>query len=67
MNQSKFDQIIQIYNGVQKKILLVAEASMPEQQYRPFRKLVMDEFGHGGARDKVVDLFKNETKSTGQR
>lgn len=56
-NYSKFQEILTIYNGVQKKILLVAEASMPLNNFKAFRKLVLDEFGHGGARDKLREIL----------
>lgn len=56
----KAEQILKIYNQVLNKILLYAEASLPEKNYQAFRKLAIKEFGHGGAKDKVTALMKGK-------
>ena len=56
----KAEQILKIYNQVLNKILLYAEASLPDKNYQAFRKLVIKEFGHGGAKDKVTALMKGK-------
>ena len=42
------DQIIQLINMRVKKILDLAELSLPRDKYVIFRKLTLDEFGKSG-------------------
>ncbi len=49
--------VIGVYSEVQRKILLFGETSLPEPSYRAFRRLVMEEFGYGGAKDKVKAIL----------
>ena len=64
MNSDKSIEIIKIYNQVQIRILLFAETSLPEHNFQAFRKLVIQEFGHGGAKDKVMSLFSKNRNVT---
>lgn len=57
--ENKSKQIIKIYNEVQRKILLYGESALPATSYPAFRKLVIEAFGHGGAKDKLNELFNN--------
>ena len=63
-NEVKYREIVKLYNGVQRKILLFAEIVIPEKNFQAFRKLVLDEFGHGGAKDKLDQIFSNETNGS---
>ena len=40
-------------------VLTVAEAALPESQFRAFRKLVLDEFGHKGLESEIIDLLRD--------
>ncbi len=42
------DQITQIVNVRVKKILDLAELSLPQDKFPIFRKLILDEFGKSG-------------------
>lgn len=42
------DQITDLVDGHLSRVLLVAEAAMPESQFKAFRKFVLDEFGRKG-------------------
>jgi hypothetical protein len=53
----KLTKIIKIHNRLQRKILLFGEACLPENKFQAFRKLVIESFGHGGAKDDLCELF----------
>jgi hypothetical protein len=40
--------IMAAINARINKVLLLAEAALPESQFRPFRRLMLDEFGNSG-------------------
>ena len=42
------DQIMQLVNARVKKILDLAELSLPKEKFPLFRKLTLDEFGKSG-------------------
>ena len=42
------------------RVLLVAEASLPERQFIAFRKLLLDEFGNSGLNQDLRRLFGRE-------
>ena len=42
------DQIVQLVNARVKKILDLAELSLPQDKFLIFRKLTLDEFGRSG-------------------
>lgn len=53
------------------RVLLVAEAALPHSQFQPYRKIVLNEFGHsnGLARDIeriVADYEKGNGKESGR-
>lgn len=56
-------EILRIHNRIQNQILLFGEASLPDNRYEAFRKLVIRAFGYGGAKDELLKLFEHETKS----
>jgi hypothetical protein len=39
------------------KVLTIAEAALPSEQYPAFRKLVLDEFGRNGLEGELYELF----------
>jgi len=52
------NEIIDILNEGRKRILLYAQASLPQSQLEAFRKLVLDEMGKSGIEGKVMDIFE---------
>ena len=54
--------IIKIYSAVQRKILLFGETAMGDAKFQAFRKLVIEEFGHGGTKDKLQRLFDKSNR-----
>jgi hypothetical protein len=47
-----------------RKILLCAEASLSPEAYKPFRKLVLDEFGNSGLVKDLQGLYKSERQKS---
>jgi hypothetical protein len=41
-----------------RRVLQVAEASLPSDRYPAFRKLVLDEFGRSGLETELERVFK---------
>ena len=54
--------IIKIYSNVQSKVLLYGETALSEKSFSALRKLVMDEFGHGGAKDRLAEALGGDDK-----
>jgi len=54
-------QVLEIYSSVCNRVLRVAQAALPENQFQAFRRLVLDEFGEQGAGRRVRQLFKLST------
>ena len=44
------------------RVLLVAESSLPERQFRAYRKVVLDEFGKSGLERELEELFQLNEK-----
>lgn len=49
--------IINLVNPRLAKVLTIAETALPREQFRPFRKLVLDEFGWNGLEGELYELF----------
>jgi hypothetical protein len=55
-------QVIALLNKHKNKVLLVAESSLPEAQFRAYRKLVLDEFGRNGMEKELEELFDQQER-----
>ena len=53
-----FEQVFKIYDESKNRILLFVEASVPPEQFRALRKLILDELGLSGAEGKVKKLLE---------
>ncbi len=53
------DQIIQLINMRVKKILDLAELSLPRDKYTIFRKLTLDEFGKSGLGKELERVMRS--------
>ncbi len=42
------EMILQLLNARKNRVLLVAQSSLPESQFKAFRQIFLDEFGKGG-------------------
>lgn len=45
---SLYQVIIELLNARKNRVLLVAQSSLPESQYKAFRQIFLNEFGKGG-------------------
>ena len=54
----RIEEIFKIYDESKNRILLYLEASVPSEQFRALRKLILDELGLSGAQGKVKKLFE---------
>ena len=43
------------------QVLLIGEASLPESQFRAFRKLTLDQFGKSGLEKDLERVFEDRT------
>jgi len=60
------EEIFKIYSESKNRILLFVEASVPPEQFRALRKLILDELGRSGAEGKVRELL-NKTDRAGMK
>lgn len=51
-----------IINTRLNRVLLIAESSLSEHQFKAYRKLVLDEFGRSGLTSELESLLKSERK-----
>jgi len=51
------EEVIGIYAEVLKSVLLIGEASLPESQFRAFRRFVLDRFNE--ARRKALSIARD--------
>jgi hypothetical protein len=56
------DEIMDLLKVRLNRVLLVAEASLSESQFRAYRKFILDEFGQGGFGKELERLFRDEEK-----
>ena len=55
-------QVIELLNRRMNRLLLIAESSLPEAQFRAYRKLVLDEFGKAGLGKELRELFDQQAR-----
>ena len=53
------EAIMELVKGqLLNRVLLIAEACLPESQFRAFRKLILDEFGQSGLGKELERIFR---------
>lgn len=57
--------LIKMINARKSKVLTLAEASMPPQQFRAFRKLFLGEFGEKGLEGELQKIYTEAGKYEG--
>jgi hypothetical protein len=65
---SRLDAILQALNGRKSKLLDMAQAALPAQQFAAFRKLVLNELGRQGFEQDLERIIAkgNEQEWNGQ-
>jgi hypothetical protein len=56
------ESIMGIINARLSRVLLIAQASLSEHQFKAFRTLVLDQFGRSGLTSELEELLKSERK-----
>ncbi len=51
------EMILERLNARKKRVLLVAESSLPESQYKAFRQILLDEFGKSGLETELEKVL----------
>lgn len=59
------EQILFLQKETMKMVLLYAQAAMTETQFHAFRKLVLDEFGSKGLRQKIYNAVTRIVERAG--
>lgn len=52
-----YQVIIELLNARKNRVLLVAQSSLPESQFKAFRQLFLDEFGKGGLEKELARVL----------
>jgi len=55
-------QILELLNARKNRVLLLAQASLPESQFQAFRALFLNEFGKSGLERELVRLLDEHHK-----
>ena len=53
----RLQDIVELLNPRKNRLLLYAEAALPERQFAAFRKLLLDELGNGGLIRDLEGLY----------
>jgi len=63
------EAILPLVNARLNRVLLIAQAALPEHQFEAFRRLILDEFGRAGLirdLDTVLGEPREERNGTGR-
>ncbi|MEQ8442528.1 MAG: hypothetical protein RIM33_17170 [Alphaproteobacteria bacterium] len=55
--------ILALLNHRVTRILTIAEAALPQDRFKAFRKLVLDEMGRNGMETDLYQLFEKQSGS----
>lgn len=53
-------EVMELVNQHVNWMLTVAEAALPPERFKAFRKLVLDEFGHKGLASELFTLLQDK-------
>lgn len=53
-------KILDLINIRKNRVLMIAEASLPESQFKAFRKLFLGEFGNQGLEGELFEIFNKD-------
>lgn len=54
--------VLSLLNARKAKVLLIAEAALPQSQYQAFRKLFLNEFGQSGLESELVRVIAESNR-----
>lgn len=52
--------ILDAINASKNQVLLLAQAALPEHQFKAFRKLLLDEFGQKGLEKELARIYAED-------
>ena len=52
--------LLELLNGHKNRVLLVAQAALPEHQFKAFKTLFLNEFGEKGLEGKLAKLYAED-------
>jgi len=52
--------LLELLNGCKNRVLLVAQAALPESQFRAFRQIFLNEFGKSGLERELERLYAED-------
>lgn len=55
-----FQTLLELINARKNRVLLIAESSLPESQFRAFRKLFLCEFGDKGLEGELARIYAED-------
>lgn len=50
-------EVLELLNARKNRVLLVAESSLPESQFKAFRQIFLNEFGKGGLEKELEKII----------
>ena len=57
--------LLDLINARKSRVLLIAESSLPESQFRAFRKLFLCEFGEKGLEGELQKIYAKDRSQGG--
>ena len=63
------ETVVPLINARLNRVLLIAQAALPEHQFQAFRRLILDEFGKAGLirdLDTIADTPRQERHGPGR-
>ena len=63
------EALVPLINARLNRVLLIAQAALPEHQFEAFRRLILDEFGRAGLLrdlDTILDETRQERHGPGR-
>ena len=52
--------VLALLNGYKTRVLLVAQAALPESQFKAFRQIFLNDFGKGGLERDLERIFAED-------
>lgn len=57
-----YEVILELLNARKNRVLLVAQSSLPESQYKAFRQIFLNEFGKGGLEKELEKVIAEKLR-----
>ena len=64
---STFRLVVDLLNARKDRVLWIAQSSLPEHQFKAFKKLFLDEFGQRGLESELARVFAEDRQQGRER